>query len=107
MSHLITVTLVTVAATKDRYGNTIRTETTAEYDRVRFAPRSSAERNDPHAPGVITGATLYRRGDFPVFAADRIKITDQHPLIDGSWQVEGEAGYWGAGVEVAIGRAGR
>jgi hypothetical protein len=33
-------------------------------------------------------------------------IVDQHPLIDGTWQVDGDAGYWGRGVEVAIKRAG-
>lgn len=102
---MISVTLVTVTTTDDGLGNT--TETTAEttYDRVRFAPRSSSERTDPRSPAVITAASLYRRGEFPAATADRIVIAGESDLIDGTWQVEGEPGYWGRGTEVAIKRA--
>lgn len=102
----ITVTLVSVAVEDDGLGNTTETPTETEYAGVRFAPRSSSESTDARQPAVISGASLYRRGDFPVNDADRIIIDGQHPLIDGTWQVEGDAGYWGAGVEVAIVRAG-
>lgn len=102
---MISVTLETVTEMPDTYGNVSESVSSTTYDRVQFAPRSSTERADPRVPAVITGATLYRRGDFPVFAADRIVIADQSPMIDGTWQVDGEAGYWGRGVEVAIKRA--
>lgn len=101
---MISVSLVTVTTTDDGLGNTTETTTTATYDRVRFAPRSSSERTDPRAPAVITAASLYRRGAFPVKAADRIVIAGQSSLINGTWQVEGEPGYWGRGTEIAIKR---
>ena len=47
---------------------------------------------------------LYRRGEFPAASADRIVIAGESDLIDGTWQVEGEAGFWGRGTEVAIKR---
>lgn len=102
----ITVSLVNVVVTTNDDGDSTETPTSADYDGVRFAPRSSSERTDSRVPAVLTGATLYRRGEFPVTPTDRIVIADQHPLIDGTWQVEGEAGYWGRGVEVAIKRVG-
>lgn len=102
----ITVTLVSVTTTRDKYGDETYTEARQDYDGVRFAPRSSQERVDPRSPAVITAAALYRRGgDFPVDRADRIEITGQSEFIDGSWQVEGDPGYWGRGIEVAIKRA--
>lgn len=101
----IAVTLVTVTAVEDEFGDVTTTESSTTYDRVRFAPRSSSERTDSRSPAVITGAALYRRGEFPVTSAARIEIVDQHPMIDGTWQVDGQGGYWGAGVEVAIKRA--
>lgn len=100
----ITVTLVSTTQTTDDLGNVTETSTSTTYDKVRFAPRSSSERTDSRSPAVITGATVYRRGEFPAKAADRIVISAQNPLIDGTWQVEGDSGYWGAGVEVAIKR---
>ena len=102
----ITVTAVTVTLTDDGLGNTTEETTEQEFDLVRFAPRSSSERTDPRVPAVISNASLYRRGEFPVASADRIVISGQHDLIDGTWHVEGEPGYWGRGVEVAIKRAG-
>ena len=107
MNRFITVTLVDVTVTgDDGLGNTTETTTTTDYPNVRFAPRSSTERTDPRQPAVVTGAQLVRRGEFPADAADRIVITDQHPQIDGTWQVEGEVGRWASGVEVAIQRVG-
>lgn len=101
---MISVSLVTVTTTDDGLGNTAETTTSVTYDNVRFAPRSSSERTDPRAPAVITAASLYRRGEFPAAAADRIVIAGESDLIDGTWQVEGEAGFWGRGTEVAIKR---
>lgn len=99
----ITVTLVSTTTTDDGLGNTTD-ETTSDDYLVRYAPRSSSERTDNRTPAVLSGATLYARGEFPVYAADSIVIADQHPMIDGTWQVDGDAGYWGVGVEVAIKR---
>lgn len=104
MNRFVTVTLVTVTITEDPLGNKTETTTTADYDQVRFVPRSSTERTDPRSPAVITGAQLVRRGEFPAEAADRIEITDQHDQIDGTWQVEGQVGRWATGVECAIKR---
>jgi hypothetical protein len=100
----ITVTLMATTTTDDGLGNTTDETTSTDYPGVRYAPRSSAERTDARTPAVLSGATLYARGDFPVHAADSIVIADQHPLIDGTWQVDGDAGYWGVGVEAAIKR---
>lgn len=100
----ITVTLVTVTTTDDGLGNTTETPTPTVYEGVRFAPRSSSERTSTRSPAVLTGATLYRRGSFPATPAARVIIAGQDPLIDGTWQVEGDPGYWGAGIEVAIQR---
>lgn len=100
----IAVSLVNVVETVDEYGDTTEVITSVTYNMVRFAPRGSAERTDSRSPAVLTGATLYRRDEFPVTPTDRIVIAGQHALIDGTWQVEGEAGYWGRGIEVAIKR---
>lgn len=102
----ITVTLVSVVTTTDDLGDATETTTSTTYDAVRLAPRTSSERVDSRSPAIVTGATLYRRDAFPVTPDDRIIIADQHPLIDGTWQVEGDPGYWGRGVEVAIKRVG-
>lgn len=101
---MISVTLVAVTTTDDGLGNTTETTTEATYDKIRFAPRSSSERVDPRSPAVITAASLYRRGEFPAAPADRIVIAGESDLIDGTWQVEGEPGFWGRGTEVAIKR---
>lgn len=98
----ITVSLVTVTTTDDGLGNTTETTVETPYDRVRFSPRSSNERSDNRAPAVITAASLYRRGEFVVKPADRIVISGQSVLMDGTWQIEGDPGYWGRGTEVAI-----
>jgi hypothetical protein len=100
----ITVTLTSVTTTTDDLGNTTETTTTADYDQVRFVPRSSTESNDSRTPKVITAASLYRRGEFPVDEDDTITIAGQHDQIDGTWRVEGQAGRWATGVEVAIKR---
>jgi len=101
---MISVTLVSTTTTKDKYGDSTDATSSVTYDRVRFSPRSSSERSDNRAPAVITGATLYRRGDFPVGAADSIVIAEGNAMIDGTWQIEGDPGFWGRGVEVAVKR---
>lgn len=106
MLRHITVTLVSVTETDDGLGNITEGTSPTSYDAVRFSPRSSAESSDPARPRVITGAALYRRGEFPADVADRIVIAGQHASIDGTWQVEGEVGRWASGVEVAIKRVG-
>ena len=106
MQRHITVTLVSVTETDDGLGNITEATSSAAYDEVRFAPRSSAESLNDNTPRVITGATLYRRGEFPAGPEDRIVIADQHASINGTWQVEGEVGRWATGVECPIKRAG-
>lgn len=106
MNSTIKVTLVSTTETTDDYGNTNSTTSSKDYDQVRFAPRSSNERRSSQTPAVITAASLYRRGEFPATPQDSIVITNQHPHIDGTWQVEGDAGQWTSGVEVAIRRTG-
>ena len=106
MNRFITVTLVSTTETTDDYGNTTATTLSKVYDLVRFAPRASTERSSTDTPAVITNASLYRRGEFPAMPQDTIAITNQHPHMDGTWQVDGEAGQWASGVEVAIKRVG-
>lgn len=104
MDRYVTVTLVSVTETDDGLGNISETTGSASYDQVRFAPRSSAESSDSTEPRVVTGAALYRRGEFPADEADRIVIAGQHSSINGTWQVVGDVGRWASGVEVAIKR---
>jgi hypothetical protein len=106
VKRYITVTLVSTTETSDDYGNTTPTTSSKSYDQVRFSPRASSERSDVQSPAVITAASLYRRGEFPVMPPDAIMIANQHPHIDGTWQVDGEVGQWASGVEVAIQRVG-
>jgi hypothetical protein len=102
----ITITVTSVTVTDDGLGNTTETTTNATVPGVLFAPRSSSERTDSRTPAVITGGTIYKRGPgLTVDANDRITISGVSPMIDGTWQVEGEPGYWGAGTEVAVVRA--
>lgn len=106
MNRYITVVLDSVTRTTDDYGDSTETTVSKSYDQVRFAPRSSSERRSVDTPAVITNASLYRRGEFPVMPQDAIRIVNQHPHIDGTWQVEGDVGQWASGVEVAIERVG-
>lgn len=106
MNRHITVTLVSVTEVDDGLGNITETPSSADYDAVRFAPRSSDESTDSDSPRVITAASLYRRGEFPAGVADRILIAGQHASINGTWRVDGEVGRWASGVEVAIKRTG-
>ena len=106
MNRYITVTLDSAAAAREDDGDTDYATSSATYDQVRFAPRASTERQNERTPAVLTAASLYRRGEFPVAPQDTIRIVNQHPLIDGSWQVVGDVGRWASGVEVAIQRVG-
>jgi hypothetical protein len=105
VNRYVTVTLTSVTTNTDAYGDTTQTSTSTSYDQVRFVPRSSTETADSRSPKVITAASLYRRGEFPVDSDDTILIAGQHDQIDGTWQVEGRPGRWASGVEVAIRRA--
>jgi hypothetical protein len=98
----ISVTVVSVTTTTDPLGNTTET-TTSTPETVLFAPRASSERADQRSPAVITGATIYKRGPgLSIDPDDRLLIAGVDPKIDGTWQVDGDAGFWGnAGTEVA------
>jgi len=97
----ITVQLVTVTTTTDKYGDSTETETSQDVEQCLFAPRTSTERDDPRQPAVITGGTLYMPYGAPVPGPNDYLVTP-----DGrKWAVDGEAGVWGtAGIEVALKR---
>lgn len=102
----VSVTVVSVATTSDDLGDSTTVDTSTTYPDCLVAPRTSSESGDSRTPAVITGAQVYRRGDdMTVRADDRIVIADVSPIIDGTWRIEGEPGYWGtAGIEFAITR---
>lgn len=106
--HEITVTVSSTTTTEDNLGDTTTETTTTTVDRVLFAPRSSQERTDSTQPAVYTAASLYFRGGLPagvlLDSDDTITVADVHPLIDGTYQVEGIPAYWGGPVEVAVTR---
>lgn len=106
MQQQISLTVVSVATSEDTYGDVTGSDSSTTYTDCLFAPRSSSESGDTRAPAVITGAQIYRRGTgMTVRADDRVVIANVSPMIDGTWLVEGEPGYWGtAGVEFAITR---
>ena len=100
----ITVTLVSATVTTDDLGDSTEEQTTQDIPGCLFAPRASSERADPRSPAVISGATLYLPAGIAVRPTDYFVIAVGMPF-DGTWQVDGEPGYWGsAGVEVAIKR---
>jgi head-tail adaptor len=106
-----TVKVTSVTTTEDNHGNgtTKTSETTLEWALI--APRASSERTDPHAPAVITAATLYAPFDTVITADDMIMVSDHSAAMDGEWQIEGRPGAWGLdgwqpGLEVALTRAG-
>jgi hypothetical protein len=101
----ITITVVSVTTTRDDYGDETNTQTTATVAGCLFAPRSSTERSNTRSPAVISGGTIYKPGPgLVVNADDKITISGVSPMIDGTWSVEGEPGYWGVGTEVAVTR---
>lgn len=106
----ISVTVISSSTTEDKYGDATTTATEEPLSGVLFAPRSSQERTDNTSPAVITAASLYIPGGLPdgvtLDSDDTIRISDVHPLIDGTYQVEGIPGYWAGPVEVAIKRTG-
>ena len=106
MQQSISLTVVSVTTNTDSLGDGTPGEASTTYRDCLFAPRTSSESGDSRTPAVITGAQIYRRGTgMTVRADDRIVIADVSPMIDGTWLVEGEPGYWGtAGIEFAITR---
>lgn len=105
----ITVTVVSSTSTPDPYGDATTTTGETTLNGVLFAPRSSQERVDSRSPAVITAAALYidsLPSGVTLDSNDSIRIFDVHPLIDGTYQVEGIPGFWGGPVEVAIKRTG-
>lgn len=106
-----TVTVVSTVTTIDRHGDGTATTSSKVLDWALIAPRSSAERTDPHAPAVITAAALYAPFDTAIDVDDTIVVADHSPAMNGAWQVEGMPGAWSMndwqpGLEVALTRAG-
>jgi hypothetical protein len=108
-----TATLRTVTTTTDDNGDTSIATADTVLDWAIIAPRSSVERVDPHAPAVITAATLYGPGGTAIDSDDLVIIADHSPAMNGEWQIDGVAGDWKSpysdwhpGVEVALKRAG-
>lgn len=106
-----TVTIVSTVTTTDSYGDSTTTTSESVLDWALIAPRSSSERTDPHAPAVISAATLYGPHDTVIGADDTILVADHSPSMDGVWQIEGLPGAWGMngwkpGLEVALTRVG-
>jgi hypothetical protein len=106
-----TVTVVSETATIDAHGDGTTTTSPKVLDWALIAPRSSSERTDPHAPAVITAATLYAPFDTAIDSDDTIVVADHSPAMNGEWQVEGMPGAWGLndwkpGLEVALTRSG-
>ena len=102
-----TATVEHVTTTTDDYGNSTTTTTSTTLEWALLAPRSSEERADPHAPAVISGATLYAPFDTVIDADDQVTIADHSPGMNGRWQVEGVPGNWSLdewrpGLEVAL-----
>lgn len=106
-----TASVTSVTTTTDTHGDSTTTEETATLEWALIAPRASSERVDPHAPAVITAATLYGPYDTVIRADDTVTITDHSAAMDGVWQIEGLPGAWGMGgwkpgLEVALSRVG-
>lgn len=113
MTGNCTATLTSVTTTKDDYGNESTSTSTAVLTWAIIAPRSSSEGPDPHAPAVITAATLYGPGGTAINSDDRVTITNHSPAMNGEWLIDGSAGDWKSpfddwhpGIEVALKRAG-
>lgn len=105
-----TVTLVSTTTTTDSHGDGTTETTSTTLAWALIAPRSSSERTDPHAPAVITAATLYAPYDTAIDSDDTVVVADHSPAMNGTWQVEGLPGAWGMdgwkpGLEVALTRA--
>lgn len=108
-----TVTQRTVTTTTDAYGNESTVTTDAAWEWGIIAPRTSTERVEPHAPAVVTAATIYGPGGATIDSDDLLIISGHSPAMDGTWQVEGIPGDWKSpytdwhpGIEVAVKRAG-
>lgn len=93
-----TVTVISVVEDDDGLGNTTeeRTETVLAWALV--APRTSVERVDPRAPGVVTAGAVWGPFGTPINSNDLIVIADHSPSMNGEWQAEGNSGDWSLGA---------
>jgi hypothetical protein len=97
-THTVTTTHVTT--TRDIYGNSSESSTTAIVTGVLFAPAGLAEGSDGGAPTLVGEATLY--GSLPALDSDDT-VTHAGSCCDGSdfplatWQVVGGSKGWGTG----------
>lgn len=110
----LTVSLVSGAASPDKYGDVTEVWSVIPIDSCLFAPSSSVERTDPRVPAVIADAVLYLPAGAPI-PQDRDLIAlppgahlDSAGAVvyDGpAYAVVGEPGLWGdAGIEVTVKR---
>lgn len=110
MSSVVTVTVKSNTTTTDALGDGTTSTATSSIPGVLYAPRSSQESVGTRSPKVYVAASLYFVAGVPsdvsLNADDTIVITAAHPMIDGTYQVDGVPGYWGGPVEVAITRTG-
>lgn len=106
----ITVTIISRAATRDKYGDETVTTTQTVVPRVLFAARGSQERASMTQPTVYQAAALYFLAGLPdgvtLDSDDTITVAGVSPLVDGTYEVQGIPGYWGGPVEVAVTRTG-
>lgn len=104
------VTVRTTTTTGDQYGDSTTTVVERTVDRVLYAPRSSQERTDNRTPTVYVAGAFYFLAGLPAEVTldsdDAIVVAGVHPLVDGTYQVEGIPGYWNGQVEVAVNRTG-
>ncbi len=96
------VTHVAVTETRDRYGNTTRTEAAPATLSALVAGRSTDESADPRSPRLIVGLTLYLL-DTSVVPG----VADYFVVRGWRYEVDGEAHRWAdMGVEVPVKRTG-
>lgn len=106
-AHGVMVTLTSVAASKDKYGDATATTAERQWGPCAIAPRYANESSDSRTAPVIVGKVIY--GPVPPVAIDSDDILE----FDGEiWQVDGLPGEWKnpftgwePGVEVPVKRA--
>jgi len=98
----VAVTVERSAGT-DRYGNQLPGGTSHRIDGCLIAPRSSEERTDRQAT-VITGRSLYAPPGADLRSQDVVVFSASPQPSDPRWQVDGEPGDWGVGLEAVLTR---
>lgn len=99
----ITVTVERPGGT-DRYGISLP-GTSHTIDNCLVVPRGSEERTDGQAT-VITGQSLYTTSPGGDLASQDLVVLNGDPQDgDERWQVEGDPGAWGFGLEAVLTRA--